>query len=352
LLNSCTRIIIQQPMKTRNILLVASTWSSAAAWSTTTTIKTTNNSRRLFKGTPRKCPRTWGNEVAVVPSSTTRLNAGASDKKNSADALFEMVDNIDKNSDVVKIQELEKSLAILVENERQNKRQQNSNNASPKPPAIPPSKAALKLAETQQQEDEALEKAEQALLKLRQRLSQEEETMRKAEAALKKSLGEEETLRKAEEALQRSRLAAEERKALAILRTEAAAASANESRQKQDEIKRQAIEIENNLKRIVPRATISLDSIFQGTFSGNKDEVDEDDYDDDIGLAILEPAIKMDAPPKGVATLFNWVQSGDGSITGRIKDSGAFYEGSRISTSPIALGAVGGTVVTTASGSK
>jgi hypothetical protein len=339
-------------MKTRHILLVASTWPSAAAWSTTTTITTTKNSQRLFKGTPRQCPRTWGYEVAVVPSSTTRLNAGASDEKSAADALYEMVDNIADNSDVVKIQELEKSMAMLVENERQNKRQQNSNNAPPRPPAIPPSEEALKLAEIQQEQDEALKKAEQALLKLRQRLSQEEETMRKADAALKRSLEEEETLRTAEEALQRSRLAAEERKALVILRTDAAAASANESRQKQNEIRRQAVEIENNLKRIVPRATISLDSILQDTVNGNEYGADEDDYDDDIGLPILEPAIKMDAPPKGVATLFNWVQSGDGSITGRIKDSGAFYEGSRISTSPIALGAVGGTVVTTASGSK
>lgn len=58
------------------------------------------------------------------------------------------------------------------------------------------------------------------------------------------------------------------------------------------------------------------------------------------------------AVPGGVPTISRWRQERDGSITGIISGSGAFKNGDPITTSPIRGKAVGGTVVTTKSGSR
>ena len=56
--------------------------------------------------------------------------------------------------------------------------------------------------------------------------------------------------------------------------------------------------------------------------------------------------------PGGVPTISRWRQERDGSITGVISGSGAFKNGDPVTTSPIRGKAIGGTVVTTKSGSR
>ena len=56
--------------------------------------------------------------------------------------------------------------------------------------------------------------------------------------------------------------------------------------------------------------------------------------------------------PRGVPVISKWKQARDGSITGIISGSGKFSDGDPVTTSPIRGSAVGGTTVTTESGSK
>ena len=56
--------------------------------------------------------------------------------------------------------------------------------------------------------------------------------------------------------------------------------------------------------------------------------------------------------PRGVPVISQWRQERDGSITGSISGSSAFKNGDPVTTSPIKGNAVGGTVVSTKSGSR
>merc|ERR1711935_357806 len=64
------------------------------------------------------------------------------------------------------------------------------------------------------------------------------------------------------------------------------------------------------------------------------------------------PPKKLANAPRGVPVISNWKQDRNGGIDGRIFGSPSFDEGEFVSTSPITSDAVGGTVVTTESGSK
>jgi len=68
--------------------------------------------------------------------------------------------------------------------------------------------------------------------------------------------------------------------------------------------------------------------------------------------AMLEPAMHVESPPEGVPALFEWHQDEWGCIAGRVRGSFQFREGAKVKTSPVVFGASGGTVVTTASGSR
>ena len=59
-----------------------------------------------------------------------------------------------------------------------------------------------------------------------------------------------------------------------------------------------------------------------------------------------------ESPPLGIPILYDWVQYMDGSISGRIKNSPGFTDGTFVSTTPVPTGAKGGDVVSTSSGSK
>jgi hypothetical protein len=247
---------------------------------------------------------------------------------------------------VAKMMELETVLTLFLEDE---KKKPNFDPPSPRPPGNPP---PLKAFNQREQEEEAnsLLKAEEALARLRQRLFEEEEQLLKAEEALQRSIEEDDVLQRAEEALQKSRAAAEKRKAEAIRRTQAAVASSEKARKEaaqQDE--KNSVEerrIRGTIAISKPRATLSLSSFLYGG-SGTEEENNDDDPSGDDA-----EAAGADEAPAGVPMLSNWVQSIDGSITGQLKGSRNFYEGSTVATSPVPSGAKGGSVVTTASGSK
>ena len=61
---------------------------------------------------------------------------------------------------------------------------------------------------------------------------------------------------------------------------------------------------------------------------------------------------KYQNPPFGVPILYDWVQYLDGSLSGKIKNSPSFADGTFVSTSPVPSGAKGGSVVSTSSGSR
>merc|ERR1740136_610793 len=61
---------------------------------------------------------------------------------------------------------------------------------------------------------------------------------------------------------------------------------------------------------------------------------------------------KLASAPRGVPVISDWRQERDGGISGSIFGSPSFDEGEFVSTSPITSDAIGGTLVTTESGSK
>jgi hypothetical protein len=66
---------------------------------------------------------------------------------------------------------------------------------------------------------------------------------------------------------------------------------------------------------------------------------------------VLAP-IKLPNAPRGIATISNWQQNRDGSITGFISGSPSFADGEKITIPPITTDAAGDTVFTTVTGSK
>jgi tetratricopeptide (TPR) repeat protein len=275
-----------------------------------------------------------------------------------SDILLKMVDEIAAKysgsaDQLEQMEQLERALSLLVEDEKKAKQ--------PRPPTIPPPLDSLGVGLPQNNDyddDDSLAKAEQALQKLRQRLKEEEESLRRAEEALARSREEDETLRKAEEALQRSREEAEKRKAQAIRQTEQAVTSAKKTHEETQRAKQITEEISASQKsKDKPRATIAIQkpraTISLLSFFGKKDALlDEDELVNDDASTNYEPSQKIDQAPPGVPILYDWVQYIDGSISGRVKGSKSFTDGSSVSTSPIEVRAKFGSVVTTSSGNK
>ena len=107
----------------------------------------------------------------------------------------------------------------------------------------------------------------------------------------------------------------------------------------------------SNAKRAAPpRATIALDSFFV-----NKN--DDDDIGSNAPLADsstndIDGNAYFSSPPKDIPVLYDWTQSEDGGISGRVKGSRKFGPGARVTTTPVQANAQAGTVVTTESGSR
>jgi hypothetical protein len=315
-------------MKTVSFAILASTWSlRTSGWAPSSSCRRETRPFRAYR------PTTVSpfNTRTRTMTSTSCLYAGTDPSGFPADVLLRMVDEIsakyssDGSADQLEqMEQLERALSLLIEDEKMVKQ--------PRPPTIPPPLASLGIGQNNvASNDEALAKAEQALQKLRQRLKEEEATLRQAEQALARSREEDETLRKAEEALQRSREEAEKRMDQLIQKTEQAVASARKTREEKQRAEQIAQEI-STVAIQKPRGTISLDFL-----SGEKD-----------ALVNGDASTNYD----GVPILYDWVQYIDGSISGKVKGSKSFKDGSNVSTSPIEGRALFGSVVMTASGNK
>jgi len=93
------------------------------------------------------------------------------------------------------------------------------------------------------------------------------------------------------------------------------------------------------LAKAKPRATISLFGITFG--------------EEEPASMNQETKMATRKAPRGVPTIGRWRKNRDGSVTGFITGSPNFSEGERITTSPIASGAViSGSIIRTGSGSK
>jgi hypothetical protein len=78
--------------------------------------------------------------------------------------------------------------------------------------------------------------------------------------------------------------------------------------------------------------------------------------DESSTVSTIVPTVSLKsattAPPRGVPVISRWKQERDGSITGVITGSATLNDGDRVTTSPIKGSAIGGSVVTTSSGSR
>lgn len=293
---------------------------------------TTNNN-------DRSCSTTKTRRTTRLCSSDWRDDGEESSKP--LDKLLRVVENLSDNNNQVngkvigKMEELERALSMFLDDARGSKSSsEQQRKVSPRPPSIPPPLVALGIGEKDTLEGQSLQKAEQALFKLRQRLREEEANLRKAEEALMRSLQEEEVLKKAEFVLQQSRAAAEKRKAEAIKKTNDAVISAERTRNYQRKVQEKAEQDFKRQRRT--RGTVPLSNIPN---SNNSNFNNDDMY---FGNAEQE----------GVPTLYDWVQDVNGSLTGKVRGSKMFVDGTTVSTSPVSTGATGGTIVTTSSGSQ
>jgi hypothetical protein len=192
-----------------------------------------------------------------------------------------------------------------------------------------PSKAAIQA--------EARRKAEEE----RKRLQEEANAKRDAEAAAKQAAVEEKKRLQEEANAKRAAEAAakqaevEEKKRLQEEANAKRAAEAAAKKAAQEEAKAKQLKKQQAEKAVssAPRGvTISLFG-----FGQKNDDTDSS---------------SSTSAPGGVPTISRWRQESDGSITGVISGSSAFKNGDPITTSPIRGKAVGGSVVTTKSGSK
>jgi hypothetical protein len=275
-------------------------------------------------------------------SRSSRTNNN-NNNNSDPDLLLKMVEELTMAVDDVtpelinKMEKVEMALASFLEEKSAALRREETN--KPPPPSVPPPMGALYTNKDMLSND--LLRAEQALEKLRQRLRREEEALFQAEQILQRSMEEQNILRQAEEALQKSRDAAERRKADASRRNgmaDAIMGGAPESplpitniwERKQRKVKSASIRPNEQSAPSIPRPTMEL-----GSFFGRKSSQ-------------TTPALA----PDGLPIIYNWIQEEDGSIRGNVKSSPNFADGATISTSAVSRGAKGGTIVTTASGSK
>jgi hypothetical protein len=245
------------------------------------------------------------------------------------DVLLQLVEELTMAVDEVtpelyqKMEQVELSLAIFLEEKSNSLNSLSSTSNKPPPPTIPPPTKALFNNYNNNNNSNALSndllRAEQALEKLRQRLKKEEEALFQAEQILQRSMEEQDILRRAEEALQKSRQAAEQRR-------------------QQQQQRQQQQPPPPTTTRPRPRPTMELGALFgskkppsRTTTNGNSNSREK------VGMIPL---------------LYNWIQYDDGSIRGNVKGSPNFDDGATISTSAVQLGAQDGSVITTSSGSQ
>jgi hypothetical protein len=346
----------------------------------------TRNSSPLLHNPQRSAITSCCNSNARPRTGTTRLYAVIEEGESPANALLKMVDVIAKcktsSDQIEKMEELEKILTQLVENEKAVLRQQQKMKQEPHPPEMPPPMGALLLDDeitttsTTTSADVDLQKAELALAQLRERLALEEANLMQAEKALRQSREEAETLRKAEVELLEKKKGAEQRMAEAIRRTKAFVESTEEARkklvgkqqqqQKQKQPPKQpASKITNKYQvdqdaasKTNSRPTIALQQFFATGGAPNWNNSNNSNNSGGGGgkgallNAEFPPGARMAAAPPSVPTLYDWKLNGDGTVTGSVKGSTMFREGAIVTTSRLAVRCEAGTLVSTSSGSK
>ena len=286
---------------------------------------------------------------------------------------------------------LDENSAVLLERQQEEEEQQQS--SKPHPPSIPPpgtlfedeedvaddkeDDGTLQIRQQQNQEDveeefsiDYLKQAGDALKKLRHRLRPEEEVLFNAEQSLQRFLEEQEILRQAEEVLQKSREVAAEWSSSKVENTE-------KQQEQQKEIQQNSLVSNNDIETpnqnnsninqnqtILPanvigtrqRPTIELGSIFEKQNTKRRRKINENNNDDESSKTTSEQQRgnnhKLPEGIPGIPILYNWKQCNNGSINGNIRGSPNFRNGATITTSTITQGVRGGTIVSTASGSR
>ena len=351
---------------------------------------TTDRSTRMrFRDAVSKplSPQYRGIENARSTKTTpTRLNMVENTK--DPEALLQIIEDLSMMEEftpqtMAQMEKVEIALANFLEEKsaallEQEQEQQLYDESKPPPPSIPPPGALLDtdgatmLPQQQQRWDQqqelatTLAQAGQALEELRERLREEEEALLEAEEALKQSLDEQDVLLRADEALRKSREAAELRKQQAGQRSlEAAKLSAgyrepqglgfhgspNETADGGDDdddndatTKATTTSTGGALPKRKKRPTMELGNLF-----GRRRATVEEESS---GIVPNDDDNACSEAPEGVPVLCDWVQNEDGSITGSVRRSMDFDDGAKISTSCVPEEAVGGTTVTTESGSR
>ena len=120
---------------------------------------------------------------------------------------------------------------------------------------------------------------------------------------------------------------------------EARKQAAEQKRQAQLQAKQQS-QKKQDAEKVVAKASRGVTISLFG-FGGDKSDA-----------TVSTKSTTSTAAPRGVPVIAKWKQARDGSITGVISGSSTFSDGDPITTSPIRGKAVGGSVVTTKSGSK
>jgi hypothetical protein len=107
------------------------------------------------------------------------------------------------------------------------------------------------------------------------------------------------------------------------------------------------------LAKAASRATISLFGLGGRQSDDDDDVVPASKVSSSPSRSVQPAAVKKISAPPGVPTLSRWRRNPDNSITGLVKGSKGFTDGSRITTSPIQTGTIAGSeVVKTGSGSR
>mmetsp|Transcript_64669 Transcript_64669/g.185987 ORF Transcript_64669/g.185987 Transcript_64669/m.185987 type:complete len:565 (-) Transcript_64669:344-2038(-) len=304
-----------------------------------------------------------------IDQTSRRSPLYAWQSQSPADNLLKMVEELSDDQfspEVIsKMQELEQTLISFLEE------RQAEEGYEPRPPGTPPPLHMLQNPDGTSQKVSLLQ-AEAALEKLRARLRYEEQVLRQAEEALQQSLQEEEILRRAEEALQKSREAAEKRKMAAIRQTEAAVVSTEQARRQSEAANYAWGQNQYNETNDGWWDQSQYSYNDTGSSDGSSDNYESYyGYDEQwSGRGVDTPRSTMpldfwSAPdnsytqptdethvPEGVPILYNWNQRDDGSIEGQVRNSDRYQDGASIATSPVELGAEGGSVIETSSGSR
>jgi len=293
------------------------------------------------------------NQHNIISSDGFGMTTTTSTPTNDPDTLFKLVEELTMEELTpelkAKIEKVEIALSNFLEEKGAALLERQQQESKPHPPSIPPPATLLEDPDKRQ------------------------------------FLGEHEILRQAEELLQKSRAEAKQRKAetgkctvTAVVTSTAYTQQKQQQGKKHKQLNSQVInkEILNqnykvNQNQAIPpaniaatrkRPTMELGSLVGTSAATTITEgkqttklgrtIDNNNDTDDANKNTTLKQRGNNKPPEGIPIIFNWKQNDDGSVTGEVSRSPCFNDGAMISTSIITQRARGGTIVTTASGSR